>query len=512
MSYSPRAALPDRVLRRSDVQDALSRRDFGRVFALARKWGGISYSAIAESCEIKPERVGVLARGRGSITSHDKILQIADGLRIPGHFLGLLPRPWEDSETVVARPNAGEAIRSTPSSDGAGVDLNSSANFSNAGTRSLYDRALSLSFTHGDLRESLGNAQALWQTDVTNDAEIRHAPVSAEEITAPVLRWLVAPPALLGLSSSEKITVSADDVAAVRRACHLFEALDHEFGGGHARSTAVQYLHSEVVPLLRGNYTTAMGSELFAATSHFSYKVGAMAYDAALHGLARRYFMQALNFAHLASDAALAGKALALMSHQANFLGDYRSAVDFARSAKAGTGKAVTPGVYAMYSAMEARGLASLGEERECTVALTEMEQGFGKRGSEEPEWLDYFDEAEVHDEFAHCFHDLGRARTAADHAHRATTLTRQEYRRSRTFAGLILASSHLIGEPWKQDVERACALAEKALNDAGTLRSARVHAYVRQFNERLTPYTKTTAVQEFRSQALSKTGLSVLA
>ncbi|MFP1625595.1 helix-turn-helix domain-containing protein [Streptomyces sp. 5K101] len=53
------------------------------VFRLARK-AGISYSKIAAECDIKPERVGALARGRGRVTSFDKVVRIADALRIPG--------------------------------------------------------------------------------------------------------------------------------------------------------------------------------------------------------------------------------------------------------------------------------------------------------------------------------------------------------------------------------------------------------------------------------------------
>ncbi|WP_243742377.1 hypothetical protein [Actinorugispora endophytica] len=105
--YVPPAALPTHVLQRLDVQQALARKDFGRLFYLTRKWGGISYSKIAESCDIKPERVGTLARGKGGITTYDKIIQIADGMRIPGHFLGLLPRPWEAataSSSIAGQP------------------------------------------------------------------------------------------------------------------------------------------------------------------------------------------------------------------------------------------------------------------------------------------------------------------------------------------------------------------------------------------------------------------------
>lgn len=92
-------ALPTHVLGRADVQAALKRHDFGQVFKLARQWGGISFLKIADACDIKPERVGKLARGDGAITTYEKIAYIADALGIPGRMIGLAPRPWEQAST-----------------------------------------------------------------------------------------------------------------------------------------------------------------------------------------------------------------------------------------------------------------------------------------------------------------------------------------------------------------------------------------------------------------------------
>ncbi|MDT3400614.1 tetratricopeptide repeat protein [Streptomyces sp. B1866] len=94
------------MLEREDVRAALVRHDFGTVFFLARKWGGISFSRLAEACDIKPERVGRIARGDSRITSIEKIEWIADALRIPGHLLRLAPRPWEDDAFASARATA----------------------------------------------------------------------------------------------------------------------------------------------------------------------------------------------------------------------------------------------------------------------------------------------------------------------------------------------------------------------------------------------------------------------
>ncbi|WP_331735049.1 helix-turn-helix domain-containing protein (plasmid) [Streptomyces sp. NBC_01166] len=99
MTYTPPTALPRDLLDNDEVQRALAVHDFGAVFRIARERAGISYSKIAAECDIKPERVGTLARGRGRITTFDKIVQIADALRLPGALVGLAPRPWEVNGT-----------------------------------------------------------------------------------------------------------------------------------------------------------------------------------------------------------------------------------------------------------------------------------------------------------------------------------------------------------------------------------------------------------------------------
>ncbi|GGV44438.1 tetratricopeptide repeat protein [Streptomyces spectabilis] len=100
------AALPPHVLERADVRAAIANHDFGEVFRLAKLHGNISYAKIAEAVGYKREHIGKMARPetngtgvRPRITQHFKILEVVDGLRIPGHLAGLAPRPWELQET-----------------------------------------------------------------------------------------------------------------------------------------------------------------------------------------------------------------------------------------------------------------------------------------------------------------------------------------------------------------------------------------------------------------------------
>jgi hypothetical protein len=86
------------VLAREDFAVAARSHDFGMLFHVIRKWAGVSFAQIAAASTLKPERVGAMVRGSGRITSYEKIAAVSDGLGIPGHMLGLAPRPWERFE------------------------------------------------------------------------------------------------------------------------------------------------------------------------------------------------------------------------------------------------------------------------------------------------------------------------------------------------------------------------------------------------------------------------------
>ncbi len=107
----PSIEIPASVLGRADMRDALARHDFGQAFALIRKWAGVSYSRLGDACGIKPERVGALAKGEGSITSYEKIATIADALRIPGRLVGLCARPWENAQPPTPRPDGDDSLQ-----------------------------------------------------------------------------------------------------------------------------------------------------------------------------------------------------------------------------------------------------------------------------------------------------------------------------------------------------------------------------------------------------------------
>ena len=111
--------LPARLLTDPEMIDACRVRDFARVFRLVKTKAGIYPSMIARRCELTPSRVGEVIAGQRQLLHMDVIERIADGLRIPGHMLGLARRGWETPQALVVteREASQEPAPESPTED-----------------------------------------------------------------------------------------------------------------------------------------------------------------------------------------------------------------------------------------------------------------------------------------------------------------------------------------------------------------------------------------------------------
>ena len=310
--------------------------------------------------------------------------------------------------------------------------------------------------------------------------------------------WLVSQPDSPLPESSQGRAVGRSDVARVRVSAGLFAELDNRFGGAHARRSLVHFLDRDAAALLTGRYTDAVGRELHAAVAEASLLAAWTSYDCGLHGLAQRYYVQALRLAQSGEDRRLACSILSAMSHQANYLGHHGEAVNLARAAHSGLRDMATPALTAQFLAMEARALASGGDARGCHAALAAAERAFRvPQPGRDPEFIEYFNEAELAAEVAHCFRDLGDARQAAKHAALATP-SDGEYARSDFFAAMVLAD--VLAD--QDDPDQACQAALSALRIGEALTSTRCVTYVREFRQRLDRFGDAAAVRDFTEQA----------
>lgn len=344
--------------------------------------------------------------------------------------------------------------------------------------------------------DAVAAVTGLWRADLNPHHGTGETSLDITAWRSASLGWLVAPDREPLPAPRAHTHVGMGDVQTVKTTVEMFVELDNRFGGGHARRALIQYLDGDVSALLAARYTDVVGRALFATVAEGTLLAAWMSYDSAHHGLAQRYFVQALRLAQAADDRRLAASVLSAMSHQATYLGKYREAGELARAAILGVRDHATPTLLAQFRAMEARALARAGDQTGCSTALAEASKSFEAHNpGDDPEWINYFDEAELAAEFGHCFRDLGQARQATSYAEQSLSGTNV---RSDFFATMVLADSFL----GQDEPEQACAIAIRALNLGAQLKSARCVSYLGEFRTRLDTHADHPAVRDFHEQA----------
>ena len=379
------ADIPPEFWTRPDVTRALARQDIGELFRLLKKWTGMSQTRIGAATGLYQGRVSYIINGKYQVTSLKSLAGIADGLHMPGSAratLGLAPGPADQTGPPHADKD-GLASRPIP-----GAQYPATAEQAVSATAALW-RADSARCAGGHF--SRAGACRLEQRRAGLAAQ------SARQHSARCRNRIGGRPA---------------DVARVRASTELFAELDNRFGGAHARRSLIHFLDRDAAALLTGRYTDETGRELFDAVAEASLLAAWTSYDCGLHGLAQRYFVQALRLAQSAADRRLACSVMSAMSHQATYLGHLPEAVNLARAAREGLRDQATPALTAQFLTMEARALASSGDTHGCHSALAAVERAFQvPEPGVDPEFISYFNEAELAAETAHCFRDLGDAR-----------------------------------------------------------------------------------------------------
>ncbi|MGL5827716.1 MAG: hypothetical protein ACRCYU_23350 [Nocardioides sp.] len=260
-----------------------------------------------------------------------------------------------------------------------------------------------------------------------------------------------------------------------------FMRLDLQHGGGAIRKSLLHFFHDDVVPCLALCHSETTRRDVFGAAAEAARLLGWTAYDTGQHVAATRYLAHGLDLAKEAGDRAQGAWILGLLSHQANFLGQFTDAVMLARAGQQAISNPVGA-VRASLLATEARALASSGDRTTCVRVLAQAEAALARSDpSIEPPWMYYFDIAEMAGEAAHCFRDLGQGDLAEEMATTAIdpVLTPQ---RTRSFVELVCASAALKSG----DLDRALSLGRGALEVVANVSSQRSRSYVETFKAEL--------------------------
>jgi hypothetical protein len=288
----------------------------------------------------------------------------------------------------------------------------------------------------------------------------------------------------------------------------IFQEMDVMKGGGHARTTLVEYMNSYVFPLLRRQHDAPVQTALYEAAAEQAYLIGWMAYDDGQHGLALRYLIQSLRLSQEGGSPALGAHVLAGLSDQANLLGYPKEALALARTGRRGMER--NPGESTACLAdlwiLEARALASLGEARQAANAVAEAERVFGQvAAANEPEWARFIDHAYLFGEAAHCFRDLAQPeqidRFAAESVQAA-----QSQRRARR--GALSEAALVISDITRGEVEGAAKRAEKVIDLAVQVNSTRCVETVVDLKRRFQAFAHVPDVLAFNRRAADLLGV----
>ncbi|MEU3216469.1 helix-turn-helix transcriptional regulator [Streptomyces sp. NPDC006971] len=465
---------PD-VLDREDVRRALAEHDFAAVFALIKKWGGLSQNRIASACQLTPGKVSTITSGRHRVTSFDVVCRIADGLRIPGELLGLAPRPWEHQqcpEQQLPTESLGEGVADEiPWRTDATVEL----------------------------------AEHLTRSDLVMDRRALTRALAASAVTGAALLdslegWLVpgatvaAPrrPGRLGLRDVEELEATA----------RAFRRWDQQHGGGLRRKAVLGQL-AEVAGTLGDHQTAEIEARLYRVMAQLSGTAATMAWDSGLHRQAQDYYRLALRAAHAGGDVAFGANVLAGMARQMLYCGCPDDALQLINLAQEGSRYVIGPRVRAMLHTREAWAYAVQGRQAGFRRATARAEEALSDaaEGDGEPYWIAYFDEAELAGVTGGRLLDLARSdpRVYADQAtaeiRTALSLRGAEAGRSHALDWIGLAECHFLAN----DVAGGAAEACRAVEAARGTQSARVRERLGQLYPYTVGHSASRSVREAR-------------
>ncbi|MET4669311.1 MULTISPECIES: transcriptional regulator [Streptomyces] len=286
------------------------------------------------------------------------------------------------------------------------------------------------------------------------------------------------------------------DVHTVAAMTEQLSAMDDQFGGRTARPLAAAFLVDTVVPFLRSSGPDDVRKAMMSAASGLCYLTGYMAVDEGLHGLAQRYYLQALELAGASEDHLTFCTTLRGMSVQAVDLGQGPVAMRLADAAAASSPQA-GPRMRAFLAGQQAHAAAQIGDRRSALMYLQEAEVAKDKAeargrvfGSYDPASLSYhtsqvrFEMGDVHGAVA-AMQESDRLRFGI-------------YRRMRVKERAILAERQLA----TGHLEAACKTWGLALDDYPAVNSGRIDKRMTDMFPLIRPHIRNHEAQALYERA----------
>ncbi|MER7485364.1 transcriptional regulator [Streptomyces sp. NPDC126497] len=333
----------------------------------------------------------------------------------------------------------------------------------------------------GPLGGFVERATALWRSDQQRRPHVLDAPaVTGTPAVMPVWEW-ENPPEDVDVSRGGGHRVTPDDLDMLRAARTHYEQLYRKAGGVAVRARIVGFLNAEAAPLLRGRYTDATGRRLHRATGGLLAIAGICAYDSDAHGLAQRYFHQALRLAKASGDRGLGAYVIALLVNQSLFMREYRQAVAFAEAALRAAGTGLTPALASDLYAMQAKAYAHLGDGTGALSRIRRAERAAERiRRGTEPDETGYVQPGLVNVQVAEALLGLGELAAAGEHA--AAAVDSPAHDRGRVHRLAVLSTVELR----RGNADKAVVIAVRMAEQARGMESQRLRDRLREVREHL--------------------------
>nr|WP_307865513.1 transcriptional regulator [Streptomyces montanisoli] len=291
----------------------------------------------------------------------------------------------------------------------------------------------------------------------------------------------------------------------------MLQLLDDEHGGArHLPYVGAQF---RAVGLLihEGGHSPAVTSRLMRALAEIGQLAGWMAFDAADHGLAQRYFATALRAAHQVNDLPLCAHILGDLSFQAASRGHPADAVALGEAARR-AGDAAPLAVRASVLSRLAYAYAAASRDNDFAHTRGSARELIASRdgSQEEPRWMYFLTDNHLDCQAGYGLIQMGRAQQKADGTTKGRRFLAQgtemlrsgaykaprgdPSQRRAMFEGAWLA----LGHSAHGDLEAACEVGQVAADRLDAVRSPRSAALLQQLAADLRRRQRNPHVRSF--------------
>jgi hypothetical protein len=261
--------------------------------------------------------------------------------------------------------------------------------------------------------------------------------------------------------------------------------LDDEFGGRELHQLAVAEFSWLTRLADHADHSSPLGLRLFSLMTEAARLCGWLHFDAAHHAAAQKFYVAALRSSASANDPLTGAHVLACMGFQATLTGHHQDAIALLEAAEQQSQHAATPRLRALLASRKAR--AHANDAPACGRALNDAERHLDAATPDtpEPDWIYYFDQAELDAQAAACWVDLHRPAKARPLIDNALATMNPTYIRDRAIYHVRSAQAHLHAD----NLDLACTDLHTAADLAGRTGSVRCVHTIRTARQAMSHY-----------------------